>query len=291
MKFLAGWSAAHGSLTRRRRAPRGLIDILSGFCLFLPRETRRLLALDMKNFLRDPVQWLQTLIFFGLLATYIINLRNLKYDQYIPVWRDWVANINLASTSLTLATFSSRFIFPLLSLEGKRFWCLGILPLSRSSIVMSKFNFSFLTSLLLSIPLIVASDRMLRLSSETLWAHLFILPLICFGLSGLAVGLGARYVDLKSDNPAKIVAGFGGTLNLVLSLMFVVAMIGLQWVTLHPNIFNFYIMQTNLYSILGANLCDNLAHFLPLFCAGTFGVLSGLLPLIIGIRYYNKLEF
>jgi len=42
------------------------------------------------------------------------------------------------------------------------------------------------------------------------------------------VGLGAIYPNLKEDNPSKIVAGFGGTLNLVLSLIFVLSIIGLE---------------------------------------------------------------
>ena len=36
-------------------------------------------------------------------------------------------------TALILSTFTSRFIFPLLSLEGRNFWVLGLFPLRRDA--------------------------------------------------------------------------------------------------------------------------------------------------------------
>jgi ABC-2 type transport system permease protein len=44
---------------------------------------------------------------------------------------------------------------------------------------------------------------------------------ICAGLSGLSVGLGARFPVRGQRNPARIAAGFGGTLNLIASMLFV----------------------------------------------------------------------
>jgi ABC-2 type transport system permease protein len=42
-------------------------------------------------------------------------------------------------------------------------------------------------------------------------------------LNGLATGLGTLYPNFKEDNPSKIVSGFGGTLCLVLSFLYIVA--------------------------------------------------------------------
>jgi ABC-2 type transport system permease protein len=41
------------------------------------------------------------------------------------------------------------------------------------------------------------------------------------GLAGISVGLGARLPSLHQDDPSKIAAGFGGTLNLVVSMLFI----------------------------------------------------------------------
>ena len=40
-------------------------------------------------------------------------------------------------------------------------------------------------------------------------------------LSGLAVGLGALFPNFQEDNPSKIVSGFGGTLCLVTSFIYI----------------------------------------------------------------------
>ena len=98
---------------------------------FLPRPIRLLILKDLRTFRRDPAQWSQFLIFFGLLAFYFLNIRRLGYDVQSPYWRNLVSFLNLAVTALILSTFTSRFIFPLLSLEGRNFWVLGLLPLRR----------------------------------------------------------------------------------------------------------------------------------------------------------------
>jgi ABC-2 type transport system permease protein len=45
--------------------------------------------------------------------------------------------------------------------------------------------------------------------------------LMSAALSGLAVGLGALFPNFKEDNPSKIVSGFGGTLCLVISFIYI----------------------------------------------------------------------
>ena len=49
--------------------------------------------------------------------------------------------------------------------------------------------------------------------------------LLAIGLSALAVGLGARMPELHQTSPARIAAGFGGTLTLILSALFVIALV------------------------------------------------------------------
>jgi ABC-2 type transport system permease protein len=72
---------------------------------------------------------------------------------------------------------------------------------------------------------------MLRTPVSLAVLHAVALFGICLGLSGLSVGLGTLYPNFAEDNPSKIVAGFGGTLNLVLSLGFVLAVIAVQAVS------------------------------------------------------------
>src|SRR5262249_29903826 len=143
------------------------------------------------------------------------------YDIESPYWRNLLSFLNLAVTALILSTFTSRFIFPMLSLEGRNFWVLGLLPLRREAILWGKFAFSSGLSLAATEVLIVLSDLMLRLDPLMILLHVGVVAILCLGLSGISVGLGARMPNLKEDDPSKIAAGFGGTLNLLVSLVFI----------------------------------------------------------------------
>ncbi|MCE9581485.1 MAG: hypothetical protein K8T20_03105, partial [Planctomycetes bacterium] len=222
--FFESWCAAQAS-DRRKNFPesRVLEAAWNAVLFFVPARLRLLMLKDLRSFMRDPVQWSQFLIFFGLLAVYFLNLRGFAYNLRYPMWKALIALLNLCATSLTLSTFTTRFVFPQLSLEGKRFWLLGVAPTSRGTILLGKFLFCFFGAVVVSETLILTSSAMLQAPGPTIALQAFATLAICFGLSGLSVGLGAIFPDFREDNPSKIVSGFGGTLNLILSLAFVSA--------------------------------------------------------------------
>ena len=73
--------------------------------------------------------------------------------------------------------------------------------------------------------LILLSDYMLRVSTLVVVIHQLTCVLLCLGLSGIAVGLGAKMPDLREESPSKIAAGFGGTLTLVISAVYIVVIV------------------------------------------------------------------
>jgi ABC-2 type transport system permease protein len=227
--YMRGWWAGRGTAFARK-VREGVLWRAVVYPLLAPLGDRiRLLVIkDIKNFIRDPVQWTQFLIFFGLLAVYFANLRTFQYHQRLPFWKNIIAQLNLAATCLTLSTFTSRFVFPQLSLEGRRFWIIGMVPMPRRQILFGKFLFSAGGALAVSLSLVFLSNWMLDVPRGIFWLQFVSVTGVCVGLSGLAVGLGALYPDFQEDNPSKIVSGFGGTLNLVLSLLLVGVVIVLE---------------------------------------------------------------
>ena len=268
----------------RRRVGRGgrFYGVLERLLFWTKPQMRMLIVKDVKTFVRDPVQWSQVLIFFGLLAVYFLNMRSFGYHVDSPRWKNFISLLNLVVTSLTLSTFTCRFIFPLLSLEGRRFWVLGLLPLDRSRLLYSKFWFAFAGAFLISEGLIVVSDLMLAVPWEVIVMHSLTVLIICGGLSGLAVGLGALYPNMREGNPSKIVSGFGGTLNLVLSIFYVVVMTGLLAVPYHVGRMGW-----------GIDARANLARGVVVPCsliAAVVGVVATLLPMWLGVRAFQRLE-
>lgn len=200
---------------------KGIIERLRPiFCLF-GRDVQGLIIKDMKLFWRDVSQWSQFLIFFGILAVYFLNIRNFSYNMLEPFWKNIRAFLNLTATLLTLGSLSTRFIFPQISLEGNKFWIIGLSPMGLKKILYQKFWTSVIVSLFITEGLIIISNRMLGISGIMMYTSLWAVFVMNFTLVGLSIGLGASFPDFKSENPARIVSGFGGTLTLILSLAIV----------------------------------------------------------------------
>lgn len=211
---------------RRRRGTAWIERVVNVGFPFLARPVRLLIAKDARSFLRDPAQWSQFFIFFGLLAAYFANIRRFSSNLESPVWRNLVSFLNLSVTALLLATFTTRFIFPMMSLEGRNAWMLNLLPLKRTQILWGKFAFAAALAFLSSESLLLISDIQLGLEPGLIAVHATLMAILCFGLSAISVGLGARLPNYRESDPSKIAAGFGGTLNLVVSLLFLLVAIG-----------------------------------------------------------------
>lgn len=224
--FVPGYNRVAAASVRTRRARTAWMDLaLMHAAVGVPPRMRLLLVKDFRLFRREPAQWSQFLIFFGLLVLYFLNMRKFQYGQTLLVWVNAVGFLNVGVVGLILSTFTTRFIFPMISLEGRRFWILGSLPVAREEILWSKFLFAFGVSLIPCGTLIVLSDMVLAIAYHTpLMAVLHQLTCWVFssGLAAIAVGMGARHPNLRESSAAKIASGFGGTLTLVLSALFVV---------------------------------------------------------------------
>ena len=288
--YRPGYSRVQGSRSTRKRTGSYVLDALfHRVFFFLPRPIRLLILKDLRTFLRDPAQWSQFLIFFGLLAFYFVNIRRLSYDVQSPYWRNLVSFLNLGVTSLILSTFTSRFIFPMLSLEGRNFWVLGLFPLERAAILWGKFAFASGISLVATEALVLLSDLMLRMQAVMIVLHMGMVAVLCLGLSGISVGLGARLPNLKESDPSKIAAGFGGTLNLLVSLIFITSIVTSLALPCHLYFAGPEAEQLGTIAIS----VEKFRFWLTVAIVGSLmiGVVGTIVPLRIGIKAFQKMEF
>lgn len=180
-----------------------------------------LAAKDLRVFLRDPAQVLQFTMFFGLLGFYLLMLPRLGKAFLVDEnWRPVVSLLNLTAIAMALATFTGRFVFPLLSLEGRRLWVLALAPIDRGRLITAKYSFALVVGLPVSVALVSLSGLMLDLRPHLIAFQAVAMSGMAMGLSAGALGLGARFADYGEDNPGKLVAGYGGNLNLLASLIF-----------------------------------------------------------------------
>ena len=193
----------------------------------LPADARAIAVKDVRLFWRDTTQWGQTVMFFGLLGAYIINLRNFTQQLTSPFWIHAVAFMNLGACAFNLASLTTRFVFPQFSLEGRRIWLVGMSPMGLARIVLTKFWLASLSSLMVTLLLVTLSCYLLQMTLADVLFFGVVVAVMTFALNGLAVGLGILYPNLKETNPNKIVSGFGGTLCFVLSSIYIIASLAL----------------------------------------------------------------
>jgi ABC-2 type transport system permease protein len=203
--------------------PLGLMETLLGWFPGLAPDVRALLVKDTRTFWRDTAQWGQSVMLFGLLGAYIVNLRHFTHQITNPFWVNLVSYLNLGACSLNLATLTTRFVFPQFSLEGKRLWIIGMAPMGLKKVVTAKYWLASLGSLVVTLSLMTLSSYLLKMSWQRIAFFSGVVSVMTFSLNGLAVGLGVLYPNFKDANPSKIVSGFGGTLCLVLSFLYILA--------------------------------------------------------------------
>jgi ABC-2 type transport system permease protein len=195
---------------------------------WLPAHVGLMVAKDLRLFLRDPVQLLQFGAFTGLLGFYMLMLPRLGHAfAGLPWWRPVVAVLNLVAVTMALSTFTGRFVYPLLALEGRRLWVLVLAPSPREQVVTAKLVFALALGLPVCLALVACSGLLLQLPPAEILYQTLVMGLLAVALTTGALGLGARLADPNEDNPAKLVAGYGGTINLLASLGLSMVVLGL----------------------------------------------------------------
>lgn len=235
--YYRAWALYHGRGKRRRRAGPSAGTGGQSLLPFLSPPARAFLVKDAKVFIREPSQWIQALVLFGLLAVYIMNIRRMPTGVRQAFWKNMITFFNLGASSLILATMTTRFVFPALSLEGKTFWISGLAPAKRSLVFWCKFWTSFLMALLVTEGLMALSNHILEIPAGLRALTSAAVFLMSLTLTSLAVGMGAIFPEFKNDNPARIASGFGGTLNLIASLVYVAAMVGIIVAAVQTSVF------------------------------------------------------
>jgi ABC-2 type transport system permease protein len=291
--FRTSFSRLQGLLPTQQPAKivlgdRGLLLLLRGFSPL----SRALMLKDVRLFRRDPVLWAQFLIFWGLLTFYVISLQRFEETaiNFTP-WLTVMGFMNVGVIALIYSTFATRFILPIISLEGRAFWVLGTAPIQRERVITSKFLLASVVSIPPCLLLIIASDFMLPIAKKfplLVFVHAIAITIMCITLSALAVGNGARFPNLRENSPSRIASGFGGTLNLVesglliIGFLFAIGLPGYFWVA--QNDWN---ARDHVgFWQLGSSGCV----ILGLLLASTISLLASWAALSMGQKAFRNLE-
>lgn len=229
------WLDVQGCRSARPRGRVGRWDFArwaGGLLMVLPirRGIRSLLWKDVVTFWRDPAQWSQAVLFFGMLGFYIFNLRHIRTQLDQVFWACLVGHLNLVSVGMILAAMQTRFVFPQFALEGRRIWILGLAPVPLDRLIWGKFWLSGTAGAVITFVLMWFSSRFLGAGTGLVISTTATGVVMSYALTGLAVGLGVLHPTMGSaghfrgedEDPARLVSGFGGTFCLVASMVYVI---------------------------------------------------------------------
>jgi ABC-2 type transport system permease protein len=218
--FLKAWSRAQqgrfggGGEPRLARSLRALLSPL-------PPVSATLLAKDVTVFLRDASQWSQLLLLAALIAIYVFNFRALPVADGTPlgvVLRDVAAFCNLGLAAFVTTAVAVRFVYPMVSLEGRSWWILRSAPISLRQLWWSKFWTGYVPLLALGELLVAATNYFLGVGSYlTLVFAVTLVPLVA-AVTSLGLAFGAAYPRLDTQNAAQIATGFGAIVYMVVCL-------------------------------------------------------------------------
>ena len=210
----------------------------TGVKLFVARKwgnssNQALYIKDLTQFIRTPQQWIQFLMFLLMIMIYIINLSRIQYNLQSAdeFWHRLVFILNFGFSGFILASLITRFVFPLISIEGQNRWILLSAPVSVGQILRQKFWLSVTIFFILTELIVLVSGLLLDQDGLLILISSLMLLMMSVTLTSLSLGLGAVFPLYHETNPMRIVSGLGGIIAILLSLVYlglmVLAMLGL----------------------------------------------------------------
>lgn len=219
--YSEGWSKAQEGRRARisRSGPFGfLVEVASRA---FPSSMRAMVIKDVKTFFRDTTQWSQLFLLGAIMVVYVFNFRVLPLGE-LPVSRfklvNYVSFVNLALAAFVVAAVAARFVFPMVSLEGRAWWIIRSSPLEMWPYLWSKFVISF-------VPLAAIAEIILGVTNYLLGVSPFMAALgswsvlvLTFGITGMGVGMGAMHPRFHVENAAQISVSYGGVVYMIAAL-------------------------------------------------------------------------
>ncbi len=227
--FLRAWSRAQeGRFHGARERP--LERWLRSAAAPLPRVAGLLLVKDLTVFLRDASQWSQLVLLLVLVVIYVYNFTALPVADGTPLGvalRDVASLCNLGLAAFVTTAVAVRFVYPVVSLEGRAWWILRSAPVSLHQLWWSKFWIGFLPLVLLGELLVTTTNHFLAAAgTSTLLFGATLVPLVAAVVS-LGLAFSAAYPRWDTQNAAQIATGFGAIVYMVSCLGLIALVVAL----------------------------------------------------------------
>ncbi|MEY4669123.1 MAG: hypothetical protein RL518_1822 [Pseudomonadota bacterium] len=191
---------------------------------FSSASTRAIMAKEYKVFSRDLTHTVQLGLLLGMTFLYLYNYQVLRgpanvSEDVLAIWQIFLLLSNIALGSLVVTSICSRFVFPSVSLEGQSFWLLQAAPLSTHDILRAKRKSWSIPVSCIGGVIFISGAMALDADIPLVLASCAAGIIICQGLVGLSIGLGAFFSQFEWEHSTQISTSFGSFIFMITSMI------------------------------------------------------------------------
>jgi len=213
----------------------------------------------------------------ALVVIYLYNFKLLPIER-AAFSEDFITNLisflNIGLAGFIITSLSARFVFPSIGAEGGAFYHIRSSPLSIRRFLMYKYLFYVVPFTILSLTLIIISDRILHIEGPMWWISIFTNLFITWTVVALALGFGAAYADFKTENKTVIMGSMGAIIFLLIATALQVLII--------------FIGANPVYRIVRRWLNDHVLNLSDLYFLAAWVLISVVISLGLVIYYFRK---
>lgn len=228
--FDGGWTRAQEA--RSARFYRS--DLPERLVAPLPAAFRPIVVKEIRVFVRDPSQWSQVFLLLGVCGIYLVSISTLPVGAFQgkvqEALKQAIAFLNLGMGGFVMAAIAARFQYTAVSREGRCWWLVRSAPVRPDVLLRAKGMLGLLPMVSVGMVVVVGSGLLLDAAPGLLALEAVTTLLLAYGISGIALSLGALWPDFRAENAARAASGPGAVFFMVVALVLVFAVLALEGV-------------------------------------------------------------
>ncbi|HPN64830.1 MAG TPA: hypothetical protein PK247_06475 [Candidatus Goldiibacteriota bacterium] len=234
---------------------------------------------DLKYLVRDTSQWIQVVFLFGVVAIYLFNMYKMPSELFDL--KNVIYFLNIGFIGFIISAIGSRFILPVISVEGRAFWIYRSAPTTMTKYVIDKFIAYGIPMMIIGMLIAFLSIRILKSDPFINMVTVFSTFFVTLVIAGTGTGFGAYFANFKIKNPEELITGAAGLSYMFLTSLYIGALLMLIARPVRT-----YYMST----LVKAYKFDAMEFWWMFLAAAVLAVLITVLSLWAGIKRLKKME-
>jgi ABC-2 type transport system permease protein len=195
-------------------------------------QTEVLLKKEIWQFLREPSQWIHLSVILLLIAIFVASISNLEIAEGTPFLRTVAFMVVFLFNVFLISSVALRFVYPMVSIEGKAFWKVRSAPARMKKVALVKFGLALVACLAIG-GVLTGFSGPLRMSGILLTSAMANIGFVTLGLVALCFGMGSLFATYNEKNPIRVASSQGASLSFLISLLYLVFLVAVLFFPLN----------------------------------------------------------